>query len=74
MGEEERPSGATFGHKLQRADPLVRTARSLEFSGLSVQIFASACDFLGQIQLTSPVAWSWTSPFPISMDFGYRKR
>src|SRR5215831_7440800 len=30
-------------------DPLARTARSLEFSGLSVQIFASACDFLEQI-------------------------
>jgi len=30
-------------------DPLVRAARSLEFSGLSVQIFASACDFLEQI-------------------------
>src|SRR5215469_1032452 len=30
-------------------DPLARTARSLQFSGLSVQIFASACDFLEQI-------------------------
>ena len=32
-------------------DPSVRTARSLEFSGLSVQIFASACDFLEQIRV-----------------------
>src|SRR5215471_18671518 len=30
-------------------DPLARTTRLLEFSGLSVQIFASACDFLERI-------------------------